>query len=79
MISRKISKYFVLTTTIFFINTVNAQTSQTTVDQASIASKACEDKGEGDVCDFVNNAGNSVNGSCKLGPNGKLNCVPLSE
>jgi len=40
---------------------------------------ACSDKQSGDVCSFVNDAGDSINGSCAYqgGVNSKLICVPI--
>lgn len=43
-----------------------------------VMEQACMDKDEGDICDFTNDRGDSVNGQCKRNgsPDGKLNCVP---
>jgi|GEM_PF-6150660 len=43
------------------------------------AKDACSDKDAGDVCSFVNNAGDSINGSCSYpsGVESKLICIPI--
>lgn len=43
------------------------------------AQETCADKDSGDVCSFVNSAGDSINGSCGYqgGVGGKLICIPI--
>jgi|APThiThiocy_ev2_2_1041544.scaffolds.fasta_scaffold197315_1 hypothetical protein len=44
------------------------------------AQESCADKDSGDVCSFVNSAGDSINGSCGYqggGVGGKLVCIPI--
>lgn len=43
------------------------------------AQETCADKESGDVCSFVNAAGDSINGSCGYqgGVGGKLVCIPI--
>lgn len=43
------------------------------------AYEACSDKGNGDICSFVNDKGDSINGACGYqgGVEGKLVCVPI--
>ncbi len=43
------------------------------------AYEACSDKGNGDICSFVNDTGDSINGACGYqgGVEGKLVCVPI--
>lgn len=43
------------------------------------AQETCADKESGDVCSFVNSAGDSINGSCGYqgGVNSKLVCIPI--
>ncbi|HRE31661.1 MAG TPA: hypothetical protein PLD88_06770 [Candidatus Berkiella sp.] len=43
------------------------------------ALEACSDKQSGDICSFVNEKGDSINGACSYQGNvdGKLYCVPI--
>lgn len=51
--------------------------STNTLPQA--AYDACSDQGNGDICSFVNDKGDSINGACAYqgGVEGKLVCVPI--
>lgn len=42
-----------------------AQSGQAVVDLEAKMKRACSDKSEGDVCDFSNDKGESINGQCK--------------
>lgn len=54
--------------------------AQQRVDLSEKMKRACFDKDEGDICDFTNNTGESINGQCKRSgsADGKLTCVPTN-
>lgn len=54
--------------------TINSQAQQKQSVTAAIT--ACADLDSGDLCGFVNDQGENVNGSCRKDNEDKLTCVP---
>jgi hypothetical protein len=55
-----------------------AESGQAAVNLNNKMKQACSDKDEGDVCDFTNDKGESINGQCKRSgstSDSDLNCI----
>lgn len=58
-----------------------AESGQAVVDLEDKMKRACADKSEGDVCDYNNDKGESINGQCKrsgASSDSSLQCLPTN-